>query len=126
MQSLRLHRVPAPQAKGEARYPSTPTTPPLTYPLSQCNRVWPCNHCQKRKVADKCRFSSSQPAPDKSAGQDTGRKRQLSHDDLSDNDTNPWDDGESGFEALGYTPAHLFSGLATSEVRLLMPLRLPV
>ncbi|KAF4508576.1 hypothetical protein G6O67_004935 [Ophiocordyceps sinensis] len=84
----------------------------------KCNRVWPCNHCQKRKVADKCRFSNSQPAPDKSAGQDTSRKRQLSHEDLADSsDTNPWDDGESGFEALGYTAAHLFSGLASSSER---------
>ncbi|XP_044722136.1 fungal specific transcription factor domain-containing protein [Hirsutella rhossiliensis] len=82
----------------------------------KCNRVWPCNHCQKRKVADKCRFTNNQPTPDKGAGQDTGRKRQLSHDDLTDSsDTNPWDDGESGFEALGYTPAHLFSGLATEQ-----------
>src|SRR6478736_6850174 len=22
----------------------------------KCNRQWPCNNCQKRKVADQCRF----------------------------------------------------------------------
>ncbi|PNY28957.1 transcriptional regulatory protein [Tolypocladium capitatum] len=84
----------------------------------KCNREWPCNHCQKRKVADKCRFGPGQPSPDRPGGQDTSRKRQLSHDDLTDSsETGPWDDGDSGFEALGYTASHLFSGLNTPDRR---------
>ncbi|POR38437.1 Putative transcriptional regulatory protein C3C7.04 [Tolypocladium paradoxum] len=84
----------------------------------KCNREWPCNHCQKRKVADKCRFGPGQPSPDKLGGKDTGRKRQLSHDDLTDSgESSPWDDGDSGFEALGYTASHLFSGLTAPERR---------
>ncbi|RDA89497.1 hypothetical protein CP533_6812 [Ophiocordyceps camponoti-saundersi (nom. inval.)] len=86
----------------------------------KCNRVWPCNHCQKRKVADKCRFGSCIPV---STRTEAGRKRELSHDDeLTDSsDTSPWDDGESGFGALGYTASHLFSSLATSNRRLRAP-----
>ncbi|PFH62897.1 hypothetical protein XA68_11216 [Ophiocordyceps unilateralis] len=85
----------------------------------KCNRVWPCNHCQKRKVADKCRFGTCTPAPTRT---EAGRKRELSHDDLTDSsDTNPWDDGDSGFGALGYTAGHLFSGLTTSDRRLRTP-----
>ncbi|KJZ71699.1 hypothetical protein HIM_08896 [Hirsutella minnesotensis 3608] len=86
----------------------------------KCNRVWPCNHCQKRKVADKCHFGQGPLAHDKTGGGsvETGRKRQLSHEDITDSsDTNPWDDGESGFEALGYTASHLFSGLLSLERR---------
>ncbi|KAF4585960.1 Fungal specific transcription factor [Ophiocordyceps camponoti-floridani] len=87
----------------------------------KCNRVWPCNHCQKRKVADKCRFSTCTPAPVRN---EAGRKRELSHDDLTDSsDTSPWDDGDSGFGALGYTAGHLFSGLAASDRRLRPPVK---
>ncbi|PHH83857.1 hypothetical protein CDD83_2909 [Cordyceps sp. RAO-2017] len=83
----------------------------------KCNRVWPCNHCQKRKVADKCRFGHGQPGPEKMGSHDGSRKRQLSHEDLTDSsDTNPWDI-DSGFEAIGYTASHLFSGLNTSDPR---------
>ncbi|UNI17870.1 hypothetical protein JDV02_004184 [Purpureocillium takamizusanense] len=73
----------------------------------KCNREWPCNHCQKRKVADKCRFGGH-ASPDRPG---ESRKRQHSNDDTDSTDTNPWDDADSGFEALGYTASHLFSGL---------------
>ncbi|KAL3951817.1 hypothetical protein ACCO45_013534 [Purpureocillium lilacinum] len=72
----------------------------------KCNREWPCNHCQKRKVADKCRFGGA--SPDRPGD---SRKRGHSNDDTDSTDTNPWDDADSGFEALGYTASHLFSGL---------------
>ncbi|PHH79744.1 hypothetical protein CDD82_2201 [Ophiocordyceps australis] len=87
----------------------------------KCNREWPCNHCQKRKVADKCRFGHSQPSPDKPSSHDgsasaTLRKRRLSVHDAADlADVNPWDNGDSGFEALGYTASHLFSCLNPTE-----------
>ncbi|PHH65615.1 hypothetical protein CDD81_2050 [Ophiocordyceps australis] len=87
----------------------------------KCNREWPCNHCQKRKVADKCRFGHSQPSPDKASTHDGAtsavvRKRRLSVDDAADlGEDNPWDNGDSGFEALGYTASHLFSCLNPSE-----------
>ncbi|TWU78202.1 hypothetical protein ED733_007866 [Metarhizium rileyi] len=81
----------------------------------KCNREWPCNHCQKRKVADKCRFGQSQPCQDKAASHDNGRKRQLSHDDAEIVDSNPWEDAESGFEALGYSSSHLFAGISSSR-----------
>ncbi|RCI13273.1 hypothetical protein L249_0118 [Ophiocordyceps polyrhachis-furcata BCC 54312] len=86
----------------------------------KCNRVWPCNHCQKRKVAAKCRFGSSIPV---STRTEAGRKRELSHDDdlTESSDTSPWDDCESGFGALGYTASHLFSSLATPNRRLRPP-----
>ncbi|PHH71571.1 hypothetical protein CDD80_5134 [Ophiocordyceps camponoti-rufipedis] len=69
----------------------------------------------------KCRFSTCTPAP---ARNEAGRKRELSHDDLTDSsDTSPWDDGDSGFGALGYTAGHLFSVLAASDRRLRPPVK---
>lgn len=85
---------------------------PADPPLTQCNREWPCNHCQKRKVADKCRFGGA--SPDRPGD---SRKRQHSNDDTDSTDTNPWDDADSGFEALGYTASHLFSGLGQDVSR---------
>ncbi|KID92415.1 Fungal specific transcription factor [Metarhizium guizhouense ARSEF 977] len=81
----------------------------------KCNREWPCNHCQKRKVADKCRFGQSQPSQDKAPRHDFTRKRQLSHEDTESMDSNPWEDADSGFEALGYSASHLFAGLSASS-----------
>ncbi|KHN93799.1 uncharacterized protein MAM_08326 [Metarhizium album ARSEF 1941] len=83
----------------------------------KCNREWPCNHCQKRKVADKCRFAQSQHGQDKATSHDSTRKRQLSHEDAESLDSNPWEDADNGFEALGYSASHLFAGLASSSTR---------
>lgn len=30
-------------------------------------------------------------------------------------DSNPWEDADSGFEALGYSASHLFAGLSASS-----------
>ncbi|KAK2592054.1 hypothetical protein QQS21_010254 [Conoideocrella luteorostrata] len=90
----------------------------------KCNREWPCNHCQKRKVADKCCFSNSnrQPGSDRPAAQTANRKRQLSHEDHAESaDSNPWDDAGCDFEALGYTASHLFTGLNASSTVLTRP-----
>ncbi|ODA83455.1 hypothetical protein RJ55_01969 [Drechmeria coniospora] len=85
----------------------------------KCNREWPCDHCRKRKVADKCRFPQSKAAADKAAVDVVGRKRHHRHHDplAASRDTNPWDDDDGRFEALGYSPSHLFSGLNAAERR---------
>lgn len=87
----------------------------------QCNKQWPCNHCQKRKVASKCSFGqgiASPPSLDSSVSQGgSTRKRQLSHEDHAEQqlDSNPWDDADWDFESLGYTPSHLHVGLGVGS-----------
>ncbi|GAB0138066.1 hypothetical protein EsDP_00006312 [Epichloe bromicola] len=86
----------------------------------KCNREWPCNHCQKRKVADKCCFiqSSSQAGPENASRQAMNRKRQLGQDDSTDaTESTSWDDVDCDFESLGYTASHLFAGLGSSSTR---------
>ncbi|KAG5979892.1 hypothetical protein E4U55_004650 [Claviceps digitariae] len=90
----------------------------------KCNREWPCNHCQKRKVADKCSFNQTniQGGPDKTPRQAINRKRQLSHEESTDTvDSTSWDDVECDFESLGYTASHLFGGLSSSSTRKTKP-----
>ncbi|KAG6244754.1 hypothetical protein E4U24_004826 [Claviceps purpurea] len=90
----------------------------------KCNREWPCNHCQKRKVADKCCFSpsSTQEDPERTSRQVNNRKRQLSHEESIDEvDSTSWDDVECDFESLGYTASHLFGGLNSSSTRKAKP-----
>ncbi|QUC21179.1 uncharacterized protein UV8b_05422 [Ustilaginoidea virens] len=86
----------------------------------KCNREWPCNHCQKRKVADKCSFASgaAQPGPERGSIQPATRKRPFSHEPYPETATSsPWDDFGSDFESLGYTASHLFAGLSTNQTR---------
>ncbi|KAM0553163.1 hypothetical protein ACHAPJ_007450 [Fusarium lateritium] len=76
----------------------------------KCNRQWPCNNCQKRKVADQCRFkddSKGSPGEDAwAASLDVKRKRDLKgSEDDSDSDV-----GEV-LEAIGYSGLHLLSKL---------------
>ncbi|CAM1510088.1 Fc.00g004230.m01.CDS01 [Cosmosporella sp. VM-42] len=85
---------------------------------SQCNREWPCNHCLKRKVADKCRFLPSKEV--NSPGQEVSRKqkRARSHDEtettLIGDDVNDGDES-LGLEAMGYMAGSLLATL-DSEV----------
>ncbi|KAG5942354.1 hypothetical protein E4U53_007256 [Claviceps sorghi] len=90
----------------------------------KCNREWPCNHCQKRKVADKCCFnqSSGQGDPEKTLRQATNRKRQLSHEESVDTaDAASWEEVECDFESLGYTASHLFGGFSSSSTQKAKP-----
>ncbi|WAO83982.1 Zn(2)-C6 fungal-type domain-containing protein [Fusarium falciforme] len=82
----------------------------------KCNREWPCNHCQKRKVADKCRFKdANQPAVEKAAS-DNLRKRRLNNDASTESEEFDIDDTESdGIDALGYMPAHVLFGLTAQD-----------
>ncbi|KAJ3525018.1 hypothetical protein NM208_g11821 [Fusarium decemcellulare] len=83
---------------------------------SQCNREWPCNHCQKRKVADKCRFKdANQPAAEKAASENL-RKRRLNNDASTDSIESEIDSGDSdGIDALGYMPSHVLFGLTSQD-----------
>ncbi|KAH8712831.1 putative transcription factor sol4 [Beauveria bassiana] len=52
----------------------------------KCNREWPCNHCLKRKVADKCRFAlPAANAPAEASTALDSRKRQASPDEAHKN-----------------------------------------
>lgn len=113
--------MPASQAKG-------PFAPNLTRGVAvasviclvntdcdQCNREWPCNHCQKRRVADRCQFKENAVAIEKTQ-QNIGKKRERDVDDGDDHEDYAEDvDGEvdaqdvEGFEALGYAHSHLFN-----------------
>lgn len=94
----------------------------------QCNREWPCNHCQKRKVAEKCRFLHAHAVSERSPPDTTlSRKRPLGRQDPpesvdadEDEDEDDDDDDDDDFEALGYGSSHLFANLNPySEVRAL-------
>ncbi|KAF4468905.1 transcriptional regulatory [Fusarium albosuccineum] len=80
----------------------------------KCNREWPCNHCQKRKVADKCRFlqpPASSPSDTLTPASD--KKRSRSRQDEGEPDTSEPDDGDDGpgLEAMGYAAGPLFESL---------------
>lgn len=86
----------------------------------QCNREWPCNHCQKRKVADRCRFTQDAGSNDKSPA--AAKKRARAQQDASDDES---DDGQ-GLEAIGYMHTEFFNSMSlTKEVRLLLALVSP-
>ncbi|CEJ91895.1 hypothetical protein VHEMI07579 [[Torrubiella] hemipterigena] len=76
----------------------------------KCNRQWPCNHCQKRKVADQCRFTQAPAAADKSPAATKKRSRHDEDVDMASDD----DDDMQGFAAIGYMHSDFLSGL-TSE-----------
>ncbi|KAM5355677.1 hypothetical protein ACJ41O_002323 [Fusarium nematophilum] len=83
----------------------------------RCNREWPCNHCQKRKVADRCRFKdANQPATEK-ATSERSRKRRLNNDastkSLDDSDLGNTD--SDGIDALGYMPSHVLYDLTSQD-----------
>ncbi|KAF4334412.1 hypothetical protein FBEOM_11757 [Fusarium beomiforme] len=88
----------------------------------KCSREWPCSGCQKRKVADKCRFKdSNQPSVDKAA-LDRPRKNRMSSKTNSDSiETEVEGTRNDGIDALGYMPSHLFD--LTSEHELERALR---
>ncbi|KAF5545707.1 transcriptional regulatory [Fusarium mexicanum] len=76
----------------------------------KCNRQWPCNNCQKRKVADQCRFRDDFKAGSGddawSASVEVKRKRdQAGQDDESDSDVG------DVLEAIGYSRLHMLTKL---------------
>lgn len=76
----------------------------------KCNRQWPCNNCQKRKVADQCRFrddSKGGPGEDAwAASLDVKRKR-----DMKGSEEESDDDVGDVLEAIGYSRLHLLTKL---------------
>ncbi|KAM6531773.1 hypothetical protein FSOLCH5_001225 [Fusarium solani] len=85
----------------------------------KCNREWPCNHCQKRKVADKCRFKdANQPAGEKAASENL-RKRRLNNEGSTESEDFDIEDLDGdGIDALGYMPGHVLFGL-TSQAEII-------
>ncbi|ATY65048.1 Fungal specific transcription factor [Cordyceps militaris] len=75
----------------------------------QCNRQWPCNHCQKRKVADRCRFSHTAAATSERTPSSGTRKRNRTRDEQPESSSD--DDDTDDFAAIGYGGAHFFSNL---------------
>ncbi|KAF9775365.1 hypothetical protein IL306_006541 [Fusarium sp. DS 682] len=76
----------------------------------KCNRQWPCNNCQKRKVADQCRFKDDSKAGSGedawSASVEVKRKRdRLGQEEESDSDVG------DVLEAIGYSRLHLLTKL---------------
>lgn len=66
----------------------------------QCNREWPCDRCQRRKIADECRYNYSNPMLDTPA-HDLTEKLKRTHDDYSNRGTAEADDEDgTGFDAL--------------------------
>ncbi|KAM3545997.1 hypothetical protein ARSEF1564_001090 [Beauveria bassiana] len=78
----------------------------------KCNREWPCNHCLKRKVADKCRFAlPAAKAPAEASTALDSRKRQASPDEAHKNVISS--DFPPG--SLGYSTADLLAGLGLED-----------
>ncbi|KAF9779690.1 hypothetical protein IL306_001621 [Fusarium sp. DS 682] len=82
----------------------------------KCNREWPCSGCQKRKVADKCRFKdTNQPTSDKAA-LDRLRKNRINSKTNSDSvETEIEGTKSDGVDALGYMPSHLLFDLTSEQ-----------
>ncbi|KAH7216706.1 fungal-specific transcription factor domain-containing protein [Fusarium oxysporum] len=92
----------------------------------KCNREWPCNHCQKRKVADKCRFiqatTASSPSDGLTPNSDKKRSRNR-EDDVEPDDSEPdEDDDDVGLGAMGYAAGPLFESLTIDAKRDKKPL----
>ncbi|GAB0135631.1 hypothetical protein EsDP_00003962 [Epichloe bromicola] len=64
----------------------------------KCNREWPCDRCQRRKIADECRYNYSKPALDEPA-HDLTEKLKRSHDDYASRGTA---EGKGEEDALGF------------------------
>jgi hypothetical protein len=87
----------------------------------KCNREWPCNHCQKRKVADICRFTNPiASATEKTTPTLTKKRSRSFHDededededeDGQDSDYRSDGDADLGLEALGYMSGALMESL---------------
>ncbi|KAM3507182.1 hypothetical protein MY10362_001916 [Beauveria mimosiformis] len=78
----------------------------------KCNREWPCNHCLKRKVADKCRFAlPAAKAPAEASTALDSRKRQASPDEAHKNVTS----ADFPPDSLGYSTADLLAGLGLED-----------
>ncbi|KAF5676808.1 transcriptional regulatory [Fusarium heterosporum] len=81
----------------------------------KCNREWPCNHCQKRKVADKCRFiqanTASSPSDSLTPGSEKKRSRSREDDDEPESSEPDEEDSDVGLEAMGYAAGPLFESL---------------
>ncbi|RGP70420.1 hypothetical protein FSPOR_3995 [Fusarium sporotrichioides] len=82
--------------------------------ISLCNREWPCNGCQKRKVADKCRFKdTNQPVVEK-VSVERQRKNRVNIKSSPDSiDSELEDTASGGIDALGYMPSHLLFNLTS-------------
>ncbi|KHO00020.1 uncharacterized protein MAM_01943 [Metarhizium album ARSEF 1941] len=66
----------------------------------KCNREWPCDRCQRRKIADECRYNCFNPTADTPA-HDLTEKLKRTHDDYADRGTTQVDEEDgSGFDAL--------------------------
>ncbi|KAM0423993.1 hypothetical protein ACHAPD_002476 [Fusarium lateritium] len=80
----------------------------------KCNREWPCNGCQKRKVADKCRFKdTNQPVTEKAAVERQRKNRVTIKSSPESLDSEVEDTTSDRIHALGYTPSHLLFNLAS-------------
>ncbi|KAH7149905.1 fungal-specific transcription factor domain-containing protein [Dactylonectria estremocensis] len=73
----------------------------------KCNRQWPCNHCQKRKVVTLCSFNHDNEP--NTAWVPSANVRQKRERDSND-DRDEWDIA-GGLEAMGYTSSHLLANL---------------
>ncbi|KAK8141042.1 hypothetical protein G3M48_000962 [Beauveria asiatica] len=77
--------------------------------VAHCNRQWPCNHCQKRKVADRCCFSHATSGSSERAPSSGNRKRTRNRDEQSEPSSD--EDDTQDFAAIGYGGAHFFTNL---------------
>ncbi|WYZ44450.1 hypothetical protein EsH8_VII_000886 [Colletotrichum jinshuiense] len=88
--------------------PSRPACSECQRRKQKCDRQWPCNHCQKRKVASQCRFRQEK-TEEKPLAPLRGRKRSLSEG--SDHHVPGAVTSEYGFETMGYMRSHPIFGL---------------
>lgn len=95
--------------------PATASALSFILTFSQCNREWPCNHCQKRKVADKCRFiqpnAASSPPDSLTQGSDKKRSRSRDDDDEPEVSEPEDDDDDVELAAMGYAAGPLLESL---------------
>ncbi|CAI6101326.1 unnamed protein product [Clonostachys chloroleuca] len=87
----------------------------------KCNRQWPCNQCQKRKVASKCAFTHSETSSvgeNRTTGSTSQKRSADFEDDDNDNDSLGEDDDidADAFSKMGYLAGSLVSDLLSKTV----------
>ncbi|VUC21607.1 unnamed protein product [Clonostachys rosea] len=86
----------------------------------KCNRQWPCNQCQKRKVASKCAFAHSTPTSvgENRASGSSSQKRSADFEEEEEDDS-PGTDSDidaDAFSKMGYLQGSLVSDLLSKTV----------
>ncbi|OAQ64318.2 fungal transcriptional regulatory protein [Pochonia chlamydosporia 170] len=81
----------------------------------KCNREWPCIHCQRRKVADKCRFNLPAPPQSRSGKGTLTTESKKRHADWGTAEPPANSDAEGSIQSFGYAAAEMLARLGIAD-----------